>query len=63
MMKDADIPVQLALRLKLQNGRIVEVEHLIARNLSAGASRIWRVRAPACSSSCRRHSAIRAPVA
>jgi len=35
VMKEADKPVQLGLRLKLRDGQIVEVEHLIARNLRA----------------------------
>lgn len=34
MMKDSDKPIQLALRLKVQNGQITEIEHLIARNLN-----------------------------
>jgi hypothetical protein len=33
MMKDAGKPVQIALRLKTRNGRITEMEHLIARDL------------------------------
>lgn len=33
MMKENDKPIQLGLRLKIRNGRIVEAEHLIARNL------------------------------
>ena len=35
MMQEDGKPIQLALRLKLKNGKIVEMEHLIARNLSA----------------------------
>ncbi len=31
--KDGDKPIQLGLRLKLENGKITEAEHLIARNL------------------------------
>ena len=31
--KDGDKPIQLGLRLKLKDGKIVEAEHLIARNL------------------------------
>src|ERR1700722_3712741 len=31
--KDGDKPVQLGLRLKLKNGKIVEAEHLVARDL------------------------------
>jgi hypothetical protein len=31
--KDTDKPIQLGLRLKLKDGKIVEAEHLIARNL------------------------------
>jgi hypothetical protein len=31
--KDGDKPIQLGLRLKLKNGKIVEAEHVIARNL------------------------------
>ena len=34
MMKEDGKPVQLALRLKVRGGRIIEMEHLIARNLS-----------------------------
>ena len=37
MMKEEGKPIQLGLRLKLRNGRIVEMEHLIARNLSASS--------------------------
>lgn len=33
MMKEGDKPIQLGLRLKLKNGKIVEAEHLIARDL------------------------------
>ena len=33
MMTEDNKPVQIALRLKLQNGKIVEAEHLLARNL------------------------------
>lgn len=33
VMQEAGKPVQLALRLKVQQGRITEMEHLIARNL------------------------------
>src|ERR1700733_12448768 len=33
LMKEGDKPIQLGLRLKLKNGKIVEAEHLIARNL------------------------------
>ena len=35
MMTEGENPVQLGLRLKLRNGQIVEVEHLLARNLFA----------------------------
>ncbi len=35
VMKENDKPVELALRLKIRNGQIVEAEHLIARNLMA----------------------------
>ena len=34
-MQESGKPIELGLRLKLQNGQIVEAEHLIARNLSA----------------------------
>lgn len=37
MMKENDKPVQLALRLKVRNGKIAEAEHLLARNLSAAS--------------------------
>lgn len=37
MMKEEGKPIQLGLRLKLRNGKIVEMEHLIARNLSASS--------------------------
>jgi hypothetical protein len=37
MMKENDKPVQLGLRLKVRDGRIIEAEHLLARNLSAGS--------------------------
>ncbi len=33
MLKEGDKPIQLGLRLKLKNGKIIEAEHLIARNL------------------------------
>ena len=33
VMKENDKPVELALRLKIQNGQITEAEHLLARNL------------------------------
>jgi hypothetical protein len=33
MMKEDNKPIQLGLRLKVRNGQIVEMEHLIARNL------------------------------
>ena len=33
VMQEGGMPIQLALRLKLDHGRIVEIEHLIARNL------------------------------
>lgn len=35
MMKEDGKPIQLGLRLKLRNGKIVEMEHVIARNLPA----------------------------
>ena len=34
VMQEEGKPIQLALRLKVQQGRITEMEHLIARNLS-----------------------------
>lgn len=37
MMKEDGKPIQIGLRLKLRNGKIVEMEHLIARNLSASS--------------------------
>jgi hypothetical protein len=33
VMQEGGMPIQLALRLQLDHGRIVEIEHLIARNL------------------------------
>src|ERR1700733_5920423 len=33
VMKEGDKPIQLGLRLKLKNGKIVEAEHLVARDL------------------------------
>ncbi len=33
MMKEGDKPIQFGLRLKLKNGKIIEAEHLIARDL------------------------------
>jgi hypothetical protein len=33
MLQEGDKPVQLGLRLKIHKGRIVEIEHLVARNL------------------------------
>jgi len=33
IMQESDKPIDFALRLKIHNGRIVEAEHLIARNL------------------------------
>jgi len=35
VMKEFDRPVQLALRLRVQNGRILEAEHVVARSLNA----------------------------
>jgi hypothetical protein len=37
LMKEQGVPVLLALRLKVVNGRIIEVEHLIARDLAPTA--------------------------
>lgn len=37
MMKEDGKPIQLGLRLKLRNGQIVEMEHLIARNMPASS--------------------------
>jgi len=37
VMQEDGKPIELALRLKLLNGRITEMEHLIARNLRAGS--------------------------
>jgi hypothetical protein len=37
VMQEDGKPIELALRLKLVNGRITEMEHLIARNLRAGS--------------------------
>jgi hypothetical protein len=34
VIQENDKPIELALRLKIENGRIAEAEHLIARNLS-----------------------------
>jgi hypothetical protein len=34
VMKESDKPVELGLRLKIQDGKITQAEHLIARNLS-----------------------------
>ena len=47
IMKESDKPVELALRLKLQNGQITEAEHLIARNLSAASLANLRTPRPA----------------
>ena len=33
VMKETDLPVLLALRLKLADGKLIEMEHLVARNL------------------------------
>src|SRR5689334_12370811 len=35
VMKERDRPVLIALRLKLVNGQITEIEHVLARNLRA----------------------------
>jgi hypothetical protein len=37
MMKEGDSPVEIALRLKVRNGKITEMEHLLARNLMASS--------------------------
>ncbi len=37
VMEASGNPIQLALRLKVDNGRIVEAEHLVVRNLSANS--------------------------
>jgi hypothetical protein len=39
VMKERDKPLILALRLKVNNGRIIEVEHIVARNIRADAQR------------------------
>jgi hypothetical protein len=39
MMKEDGKPVELALRLKIRNGRITEMEHLIARFTGPGSER------------------------
>lgn len=39
VMKERDKPLILALRLKIVNGRITEIEHVVARNLRADALR------------------------
>jgi len=36
VMQENDKPIEFGLRLKLSDGKIVEAEHLIARNLTAG---------------------------
>ena len=37
VMKERGRPIQIAIRLKLVNGRITEIEHVINRSISAGA--------------------------
>ena len=37
VMKEDGKPIEIGLRLKLENGKITEAEHLIARNLSASS--------------------------
>ncbi|MGH8206271.1 MAG: hypothetical protein ACRETK_05790, partial [Steroidobacteraceae bacterium] len=37
LMQESGKPIELGLRLKVQGGQIVEMEHLIARNLSAAS--------------------------
>ena len=52
--KDGDKPIQFGLRLKLKNGKIVEAEHLIARNLRENsAQESARRPGPGCSPRCR----------
>jgi len=38
VMKDRGQPIQLALRLKVINGRVTEIEHIINRNVRPGAA-------------------------
>ena len=38
VMKERGRPIQIAIRLKLVNGRITEIEHVINRSISAGAA-------------------------
>ena len=38
VMKERGRPIQIAVRLKLVNGRITEIEHVINRSISAGAA-------------------------
>lgn len=45
--KDGDKPIQLGLRLKLKDGKIVEAEHLIARDLRASSLKNLQMPRPA----------------
>jgi len=49
IMQENGKPIQLGLRLKLKNGKIVEAEHLIARNLSANSLKNLETPRPAFS--------------
>jgi hypothetical protein len=46
IMEEGGKPVQLALRLKVQNGRITEMEHLVARNLAEANLRNLQIPRP-----------------
>lgn len=46
MMKEGGKPIQLGLRLKVSNGQIVEIEHLIARNLRENSLRNLEIPRP-----------------
>jgi hypothetical protein len=46
IMEEGGKPVQLAVRLKVQNGRITEMEHLVARNLAEANLRNLQIPRP-----------------
>lgn len=53
MMKDAGKPIQVAVRLKVQDRQVVEAEHLIWSNVNANSLANLQTSRPACSQRCR----------
>ncbi len=60
VMKERNRPLIVALRLKVVNGQITEIEHVLARNLRESAVKaLAETRAPNSSHRCRRPIACR----